>query len=69
MKTVTVTNPNRNTSHKNPMIRIWSNYVSPRNKENVLVDEFEVPSRKPVEYCEQYAGGEYGKRYAAAMAV
>lgn len=69
MNTVTVTNPNRNTSHKNPMIRIWSKYVGPRSKENVLVDEFEVPSRNPVEYCQRYAGGKYGQRYAAAISA
>lgn len=32
-----------------------------------LVDEFQVPSRKPLAYCEKYEGGYYGRRYRAAV--
>jgi len=34
-----------------------------------LIDRFVVPARYALAYCQRYAGGEYGKRYVAAIAT
>ena len=58
---ITCTNGNRKNGIGGSRITVYG-------KNGEIIDRFEVPARGGKYYCEKYPGGEYGKRYRAALA-
>ena len=58
--TITCTHGNSKNGIKGSRITITSD-------DGTVVDQFIVPSPRGKQYCEQHAGGQYGRRYHAAI--
>ena len=56
-------------THGNSRNGIRGSRISIYTDAGELVDRFVVPARHALAYCQRYAGGEYGQRYAAAIAT
>lgn len=54
-------------THGNSRNGIRGSRLSVYTDAGELVDRFVVPTRNALAYCQRYAGGEYGQRYAAAI--
>ena len=62
MKNAIITQTNGNTQNG-----IKGSRLTIKSADGVVIDQFVVPKHNAREYCEQYKGGVYGKRFAAAV--
>lgn len=57
---ITCTNPNKKNGFKDSRITI-------KTDKKEIVDQFFVPSRNAIKYCQEHPTGKHGKRFAEAV--